>query len=157
MIVIKVYGLPQPGGSKSAYVPTDKWGKPYISKKTGRMIVNVVDANKNAPTWKRLVREAAKNALPPDWKLLEGAIEVTMMFFMPRPKFHYGTGKNSESIKLSSPKHHIVKPDVLKLARSTEDALTKVVWKDDAANVDLHICKRYGTPARCEIYIEPLR
>lgn len=42
--------------------------------------------------------------------------------------------------------HPVVKPDALKYARAAEDALTGILWHDDAATVDLHIQKRYAKP-----------
>jgi Holliday junction resolvase RusA-like endonuclease len=42
---------------------------------------------------------------------------------------------------------------VLKLARAVEDALTGVVWRDDAEIVAEGLAKLYGTPERVEISI----
>jgi predicted short-subunit dehydrogenase-like oxidoreductase (DUF2520 family) len=45
---------------------------------------------------------------------------------------------------------------VLKLARGVEDALTGIVWRDDAQIVVEHLEKRYGSPARCEVRVKYL-
>jgi crossover junction endodeoxyribonuclease RusA len=63
-----------------------------------------------------------------------------MVFTMPRPRVHYGTGRNEGVLKprfLNAVPDRI--PDLSKLCRSTEDALTDAgVWADDARVV------RYG-------------
>ena len=62
-------------------------------------------------------------------------------------------------MKGSAPFYHTTKPDALKLARSTEDALTGIVWADDAQTAVLEISKRYadaGEPCGCQIVIQTL-
>lgn len=49
---------------------------------------------------------------------------------------------------------HVVRPDVSKLIRATEDALTGIVYLDDAQIVEEHAYKFYGMPERVEIKIE---
>jgi Holliday junction resolvase RusA-like endonuclease len=48
------------------------------------------------------------------------------------------------------------KPDSLKLARGAEDSLTGIIYRDDAQVIDLNVKKRYGSPARVEIEVEPI-
>jgi hypothetical protein len=48
-----------------------------------------------------------------------------------------------------------MRPDVLKLARAIEDAITGVIWVDDSQIIDEHLYKRWGDPARVEVTIEP--
>lgn len=147
-----VLGKPQPAGSKRAFA-IKRGGVP-----TGQ--IAVVDANKNAKSWQQEVRTAARNALLVLWEhsalfgdLLDGPLNVSMVFYCRRPKSHFGTGRNSEVLKPNAPQFPTSKPDSLKLARGTEDALTGVVWHDDSQVVDLDVHKRYGLPERCEITI----
>ena len=89
-------------------------------------------SGKAGKDWRADVRGVAQDA----WagKPLETkSLTVSMVFYMPRPKSHYGTGKNIDLTKDSSPLfyEHLQTPDALKLGRSVEDALTKVIWKDD--------------------------
>ena len=126
-----VPGLPRPAGSKSAY---------YIEK-IGRAVVT--DANPKAKDWKAAVAVAARAALPPKFRLLTGRIEVTATFFLPRPRGHYGTGKNADKIKDSALIDPLTKPDLLKIMRGTEDACTGIVWRDDAQIADEHTLKHY--------------
>lgn len=127
----EVLGLPKPAGSKRAFV------------RGGRAVV--VDDCRGGREWKNLVADAALAACGE--VLLEGALELRVTFWMPRPKGHFGTGRNADQVKASAPAHPAVKPDVLKLARAIEDALTGVLWRDDAQIVSERLHKRYTTGA----------
>ncbi len=139
-IRITVIGKPQPAGSKSAFAIRTKDGTP-----TGQ--VNVRDANKKAPGWMKLVKATGARVVGDPYNLLDGPVNVSMTFYVARPKGHYGTGRNAHRLKDSAPPFPTSKPDSLKLARGTEDALTGVVWRDDAQVVDLDVHKRYVVPA----------
>lgn len=147
-----VLGKAAPGGSKRAFA-IRKGGVP-----TGQ--VAVVDANRRAKPWQAEVRAAAADAMytADAGFLLTGPLNVSMTFYQSRPKSHYGTGRNSSTLKPSARPFPTSAPDALKLARGTEDALTGVVFVDDAQVVDLDVHKRYGVPERCEvvIYFTPL-
>jgi len=113
-----VPGIPQPGGSKRGFVT-----------KGGRVAI-VEDAKRNKD-WRATVALAASKAMgeePP----LTCALSLTIEFLFPRPKGHYGTGKNAGKVKPAAPWSHTTRPDLTKLIRSTEDALTRIVWLDDA-------------------------
>ena len=134
-IEFTVYGRVQPGGSKVA----NKFG-------------GVRDANKKLPEWKGAVGFAAIREHKGE--LLSDHLRVTMTFFRMRPKGHFRTGRRAGELKESAPHFPGTKPDVLKLARGTEDALTGILWRDDAQTVDLILAKRYGEPERAEIVVE---
>jgi Holliday junction resolvase RusA-like endonuclease len=148
-LTFTVYGKPQPAGSKRAFA-IRKAGIP-----TGQ--IAVVDANKNAKSWQQEVRAVALEAM---WQpggyghgLIPGPLVVSMTFYATRPKSHYGTGRNTNTLKASAPAFPTGRPDSLKLARGTEDALTGIVYKDDAQVVDLRVRKLYGLPERVEITV----
>ena len=92
------------------------------------------------------------NGLP----ILRCAIAATFTFYRPRPKSHFGTGRNAAILKPSAPTYPIGRPDALKLARAVEDAMTGVVYSDDALIVREVLTKFWGEPARVEIAIEAL-
>lgn len=117
-----VPGIPRPGGSKNAV--------PY-NDKAGRARVRVFDACKKNKSWRETVAAYARKEFP-GMKPLTGTLEVTMVFCMPRPKSHYRMGEFASLVKSSAPFYHTKKPDVTKLCRSTEDALTGILWVDDA-------------------------
>lgn len=130
---IRVVGTPKPQGSHRA----------FINQKTGR--AHVTDDNAKTKTWKQDVRAAAIDALagrPP----MDGPVEVTVAFAMPRPGYHFGSGRNAGVLKATAPMYVDKKPDIDKLTRSTLDALTEArVFKDDAQVAALNVVKGYAT------------
>lgn len=143
VIFIKVFGEAKPAGSKRG----------FLHPQTKQVII--ADANKNSRPWKDKVAQAAGEQY--GGPLLRGPLYLDVSFYQPRPKSHYGTGRNAEKIKDSSPLYPAKAPDATKLLRGVEDALTKVVWVDDAQVVEQHVCKLYGEPARCEITITHMK
>jgi Holliday junction resolvase RusA-like endonuclease len=135
-----VHGTPAPAGSKKAVPmgrgPGARWG--------------VIDANPKAKGWKTLVAQAAGEAMA-GRALFQGPLELTLRFYVRRPKGHHG--KNG--LLASAPAYPVVKPDALKLARGVEDALSGVVYRDDAQIVNEVLAKRYG-PERVEIEVREL-
>lgn len=126
-----VPGIPAPGGSKRFV---------GFGKRTGRAIL-IDDAGERNKNWRTSVAQVGTSAINGD--LLAGPLQVTMEFVMPRPKGHF-TSKGQ--LRSAAPLSPTTKPDVLKLARSTEDALTSVIWNDDAQTVLLNLTKRFAAP-----------
>lgn len=139
-ITLRVLGKPAPQGSKRFMGLTPN-GKPKMieSSKQG------VDA------WRRDVVEAAVRVLenaslarfgapagywPQEYPLNE-PLAVSMVFTTVRPKNHYRTGRNAHLLHERAPARPSGKPDLSKLLRSTEDALTTAgLIKDDALIVE---------------------
>lgn len=117
----------------------------------------VRDASKTNRPWQALVIDEAMRAMHErgEQAPLAGPLAVTMTFYWPRRNGHMGSGRNAGKVLPSAPPYPHKRPDVLKQARSTEDALTGVVWNDDAQIVSEHLHKRWGSPERCEITIRP--
>lgn len=139
-----VFGKPQPAGSKRG----------FVNPRTGGVIIT--DANKNAKSWQQEVASAAimtKSLIPFDEPIETGPLSLVLSFFVTRPKGHYGTGRNKGRVRDSAPGLPAVKPDLTKLVRAVEDALTGVVWRDDAQIVFQTVGKFYGLPERCEIKV----
>jgi crossover junction endodeoxyribonuclease RusA len=91
-----------------------------------------VESSKRWPDWHKTVadyavQERAKQHLP----RFEGAIALTVGFFLPKPK---------------RPKHdrHITRPDLDKLVRGICDALTGIIWLDDAQVTVISATKAYA-------------
>ena len=72
-------------------------------------------------------------------------VRLHLSFFLPRPKGHYGTGKNSAKLKPSAPAEHTTRPDVDNLAKFVKDCCNGEVWKDDSQVHELYAGKMYGT------------
>jgi len=113
-----VPGIPSPGGSKKGF---------YI--KSIKRVIMAPASDKTKP-WMAIVSACAKEAYRGE--LLLGPVKLTLTFYMLRIKGHYGTGKKASILKATAPKYHTVKPDMTKLERSTEDALTGIIWRDDS-------------------------
>jgi Holliday junction resolvase RusA-like endonuclease len=148
-IAFTVYGAPAAAGSKRG----------FYNRKAGRVIIT--DASDKARPWKALVSDAAIEAITQhDWfvegRLLDGPLLLDLTFWVPRPKGHYGSGANAGKVRGSAPRHPAVKPDLLKLARAVEDALSGIVYRDDAQIVVEILQKAYGEPARCEVRVVPV-
>lgn len=115
-VAFVVYGEPAPQGSKNARAIYK--GRGIDRTFTGR--VSVHESSKKVKPWRDRVAQVAAKAVTLDHVLLDAPLVVDMVFTMPK-----GT---------SLPKWldwHDRTPDLSKLTRSTEDALTGIVWKDD--------------------------
>jgi Holliday junction resolvase RusA-like endonuclease len=138
MIRFTIYGEQRPAGSKRAF--------PY-KRRDGRTGVRVTHDNPNTKSWMADVTAAAVAAY--NGPLIDGPVELRVTFYRPRPKSHFG----AKGVKPSAPAMPTTKPDLLKLARAIEDALTGVVWRDDA-QVCLHLIeKRYGERYATEVTV----
>lgn len=137
-LTFMIVGRPQQRGSKVAQVIYGKDGKPVM--KNGRVIAVALDANKKSDSWMEQCRSGAFAAMQQaGLALMTGPIELTAQFYFSRPRSHFGTGKNAGTVKASAPRIHAQSPDLAKLIRCLEDALTGVVWNDDRQVF------RYGT------------
>ena len=138
MIAFTVRGLPAPQGSKRLL--------PLRARRGGRPIM--VESSKRVPKWRAAVAAAAQAAidlLPADeQRRVVDAVAVTLDFCMPRPKAHFGTGRNASLLRAGAPVEPIGKPDLDKLTRAVLDALTGVAWVDDAQVTDLVVAKRFA-------------
>lgn len=111
---ITVYGMPAPQGSK---------------RHVGRGIM--IESSKNVKPWREAVKSAALEARE---VTIKGPVSVRMVFTLPKPK--------------SAPKNRAIypdrRPDISKLIRSTEDALTDAgIWEDDARVVSIQAVKTF--------------
>jgi Holliday junction resolvase RusA-like endonuclease len=113
-----------------------------ISKKTKKPVVIDSSANANRK-WRPIVQAAASEALA-GGPMLEGPLAVEFYFFQDRPKAHYRTGRYAHLLKDDAPAHPLGPPDTLKLARSVEDALSGVIYADDAQIVREFLQKEYA-------------
>jgi crossover junction endodeoxyribonuclease RusA len=124
-----VHGIPAPQGSK---------------RPVGRGVM--IESSKKVKPWREAVKWAAREAMPMGWQKLDGPLVLSVVFYLPRPK----------CARLNVMCHKM--PDLSKLIRSTEDALTDAgVWADDARVASIMAEKRYETAnhlpgARISVY-----
>ena len=138
MITLFIPGIPRPAGSKRGFA-IKKGGK-YTGK------VALLDSSgQNGKDWRADIKAQAQAAMAKEGReLLTGPVAVWMTFVMPRPKAHHKANNPDRPLKDSAPVYPTGKPDVLKLARAAEDALTGIVWRDDSQNVELTLGKVYN-------------
>jgi Holliday junction resolvase RusA-like endonuclease len=126
-LTITVHGRPAPQGSKRAFVIR---GGP----RKGQAAV-IESSHDRVKSWRAAVVDAASEVK--EWPALTGPLEVSMVFYLPRPKGHYRTGRNAHLLRDSAPIAPAGMPDLSKLARATEDALSDAaIWADDAQVVE---------------------
>lgn len=112
-----------------------------------------------AEGWKGVIAAALKGHAG---KLVTDALRVDLVFYFPRPKGHFGTGKNAGKLKLSAPIWHTKKPDIDNLEKAVFDALSEKsgigLWKDDTQVVESRSLKRFAvnSPAGMRILIYSL-
>lgn len=120
-VTFTVYGKSETKGSTSS----------FISNRTGRIVTK--NDNPNAAGWALRIGIEASIAMR-GRALFDEAVAVNILFYLQAPK------------KPKS-RQHITKPDLDKLIRCALDALTSVVWSDDARVVDAIVGKRYAAGA----------
>lgn len=124
-VVIKVYGMPGPQGSKSF--------KGTFTGKDGRTHAKLAESSKKVKPWRQDVKAAAE-AIRAGREPFDCPLRLYMVFTLPKPA---SAPKRRQTWPMRT-------PDLSKLARSTEDALTDAgIWKDDARVVE------YGLLAKC--------
>lgn len=125
MIELEVVGIPQPQGSKTAFV---RGGRAVLVE--GRR----GPARENFHSWREAVAQAGR-----DWQhdhgtpLLDEPLSVDITFRLPRPK--------------SAPKrrlHPDGRPDIDKLGRAVLDAITGVLIINDSRVVELNTRKQFA-------------
>jgi crossover junction endodeoxyribonuclease RusA len=121
-----VYGLPVPQGSK---------------KVIRGNVIEMADARLR--TWRQDVAGAAKEAMVGQEAFTE-PVDLRLMFFLPRPQSHFGTGRNAEKLRPSAPQAPAVHPDLDKLCRAILDAMTGICFRDDKQVVGLQASKLYA-------------
>lgn len=151
VITFTVRGTPAPQGSKRA----------FRNRHSGR--IALVESSRRVAPWRSDVRDAAvatiaahpehgrHSAIP-----FHGPVAVDLAFRLPRPKGHYGSGRNARVLRPSAPLAPAGKPDLDKLVRAVFDALSGLVWADDAQVVALYTEKLYadeGFPAGVEVRV----
>lgn len=148
-IAFTVLGVAQPKGS-AKIVPLRRQF-PVLLRSFRDLItaVAVTSDNPAVKRWQKEIAAAARAALAGVQLELAGAIALEVRFYLPRPK--------SLAKRYHGP--HLKKPDTDKCLRSVFDALTGVVWKDDAQVTDVTVRKAYAEldePARVEIRVSPV-
>ena len=116
----------------------------------------LVESSKAVRPWRTDCKHAALACIPHDWDP-SLPMSVSVVFRFKRPAGQIG----KKGLKPSAPAHNTSgrHGDLSKLVRSTEDALTGVVYDDDRQIVTLAASKRYcagDEPQGAIITVTPL-
>jgi len=125
-----------------------------------KIVVNgrIIDVAKGKAGFVAQARmHAAKEAERLGWEPFAGPVAVTYRFFFSRPKSHFGTGKNAETVKKTAPADHAQRPDLVNLLKCLEDALTGIVWRDDSQVAEIDAAKFWAQRDAVEVTVEKLR
>lgn len=134
-ISFTAYVTPEPQGSMRAFMPK------------GAKFPSVTSDNKDLKSYRQ---EVSKSAL---CKRQESGF-FDVMFTRHAPVsvvFNFYFSKPDSVSKKRT--QHVVRPDLSKLIRATEDALTGIIYTDDAQIVSIKAEKFYGLPERVEVTV----
>ena len=136
MISFFVPGKAQPGGSKHSL------GKHRI-----------IDANPHVGEWRSTVALVSSIAMRESGVTVpyDAALYAECTFYQLRPAYHFDKLGKVKARYLDA--YPTSRPDSSKLFRSTEDAMTKIVYTDDARIVLQKVGKRYGENPGARIII----
>ena len=121
-----------------------------INRKTGK--ANRVKYDPSSEDKKNFLLKCLAATKPP--KVYDVPLRLVIVFFMPRPKSHYGTGKNAGKLKDSAPVNHTSKPDLDNLIKFVKDALNGKYWTDDSIISTVIATKVYSNEPKTRIIIK---
>lgn len=140
VIQFTVFGRPAQMGSKKAFV------------RGGRAIITD-DNSEKRKNWANAVTARAGEMMQGK-SLITSPVTIKAAFYFRRPASHYGTGKNSASLKAAAPAIHAQTPDLDKLIRCLGDALTGIVYRDDALIWQMSLSRHWtDKQERCEVEV----
>jgi Holliday junction resolvase RusA-like endonuclease len=144
MIDFFVPGAPVAAGSKKAFPVHGRDGRTHVAVAD--------DSGPKGVEWRAAIRHAAARAHPAP--PLTGPLCLELEFVVRRPQGHRG----KHGVRPSAPPYPTTRPDLLKLGRAIEDALTSVLWFDDAQVVVERLSKRYAAaePIGVRIRVAPM-
>jgi hypothetical protein len=156
-------GKPEPQGSVSAFPifksrkgPKHKWVP--MRREDGSIMVNITSDNPALKAWREGIALLVRGELsgkgvrvqpgdePSPFPVERAGFIVELDAFIYRAQSDWGTGKNAHLLKDHADAAPLKTPDVDKLLRSTLDALTDVIWKDDAQVVKAIAEKHFAVP-----------
>jgi crossover junction endodeoxyribonuclease RusA len=140
MIELFVQGSPRPQS------------RPRVAIRGRRAMAYNADS-KDMVAWKQAL-DSALSEIPE--RGIDGSVEVTLHFSLPRPKSHYRTGKFSHLLKDSAPEDHQSRCDLDNAIKVVLDRITRSgIWIDDCQVISLTSSKRWSDcrSGGCEITI----
>jgi len=88
---------------------------------------------------------------------IDGPLCLWLICVFPRPKAHFGTGRNAGVLKESAPFWYVSTPDCDNVAKFVGDALNGIFWSDDRRLVEVAVDEVYGSvPGIALVLHEPV-
>lgn len=115
----------------------------------------MVEASKRVKPFRQDVRFTAIDTIDPTWWDRTGPMSLTVDFHFVRPKSHFTTKGNLTKSAPMFPTGRNV-GDIEKLVRAVNDAISGVLFDDDAQVVECHARKLYSDQNLCIITVERL-
>lgn len=117
-----VYGVAHPAGSKTTY---------RFKTTSGKTVSNTTHDNERTRPWMDQVQQAAGRAAEQlGLEVLDGPLYLIVVIHRKRPKSHW---KKSGGFAKGATIFPTTAPDLTKLVRAIEDAMTQAgVWRDDS-------------------------
>lgn len=148
-----VPGIPAPGGSKKAF-PIYRKNGAGERQFTGKVVVTDAAGQRNKDWRASVAMIASEKMRSLSFKPIQGAFNISLTFTFLRPASHCRS--DGVSLRKGQSPYHVSKPDVLKIARSTEDAMTGICYVDDKLAVTMQLNKGYGPAPGCLVEITAL-
>jgi Holliday junction resolvase RusA-like endonuclease len=137
-----VAGTPVPQGSKNTTVVRRKNYAGPEGRKAYKSVM--YEQEKNLKPWRSMIERVAKTQKPEDWDAT-GFFGTYAIFFFPRPEFHFDSERELKP-KYSNHLYKKTAPDGDKCLRAVNDALTGILFSDDAAVIPGFGCTLYAEP-----------
>ena len=134
LVNFTVYGIPVPK-ARPRFRRIGKFVSTYTAPKT--------------KTYEDQVRDAARLAMG-STEPLETPVSVYFYLSVPVPASY---SKKRTQACLSGEEKPIKKPDLTNVAKSLEDGMNGIVYKDDSQIVNLHLTKVYSTEPKVEVMV----
>jgi len=108
-------------------------------------------ANDKKKTWMQIAKYRPK--LP-----FAGNIYIKLIFYMPRPKTHFKTGKKSHILKDGIPEYHSFRPDIDNLIKYVLDCIQgeNGFIVDDSQVCMIQAEKVYSITGKTEVFINEI-
>jgi len=130
-LAFRVGGTPRPQGSK---------------RHVGHGVL--IEMSKDLAPWRQEVAWYCRATLNGGGTYAAGPVEVSLSFYLARPKGHYGTGRNAGQVKPGAPCWPAGRPDLDKLVRAVLDGLAiGGAFNDDSQVAELIASKRWADDA----------
>ena len=122
-----------------------------IKTRDGRQFTSAYQPShvKKYQTHIRMQAEAAMHDRDP----MTGPLVLAATFVMPMPK---SFSKRRVGQALIGAERPITRPDCSNLLKALEDAMTGIVYRDDAQLVEVHVRKVFGSKPQMQAEIKPL-